>query len=113
VIHALITVYSNYSYRKRGFEYLIRLTDSFTWEDLPIRDPDTGYLTKAGLIPINQSVAKYVTILAFSFHITQSTARIVMSRDMIFTSWYPFDATKSPSYEFTNLIQVLYFDHVV
>jgi hypothetical protein len=27
------------------------LTDSFTWEDLPTRDADTGHLTAAGLIP--------------------------------------------------------------
>jgi len=28
------------------------LTDSFTWEDLPTREGDTGQLTAAGWIPL-------------------------------------------------------------
>jgi len=58
-ISAIIKIYSHYSYRKRGMEYLIRKSNFFTWEELPTRDPGTGYVTKAGYIPIIQSLTKY------------------------------------------------------
>jgi hypothetical protein len=99
--------YSHYSYRKREVELLIRLTESFTWEELPIRDPDSGYLTKAGYIPLIQKLAKYVTVFAIAFHAIQSTARLVLYHDMMFTSWYPFDVAASPAYEISNVTQVV------
>jgi hypothetical protein len=95
-----------YSYRKRDIEHLIRLTDSFTWEELPSRDPATGYLTKAAYIPITQSIATYVPILVFVIHMCQSAVGIVTSRDMVFPAWLPFDASVSPIYETANLVQV-------
>jgi hypothetical protein len=89
-------------------EYLIRKSDFFTWEELPTRDPDTGYVTKAGYIPTIQSLTKYVAPILFAFHAVQSTVRVVMSHDMVFTTWTPFDVTASPLYELANVIQVLY-----
>ena len=44
----------------------------------------------------------------FGYHGIQSTARIVMSHDMIYTMWFPIDASSSPLYEIFNLIQVTY-----
>jgi hypothetical protein len=44
----------------------------------------------------------------FGYHTIQSAVRIVMSHDMIFTRWFPIDASSSPVYEITNLIQVMY-----
>jgi hypothetical protein len=102
------TIYSHYSYRKREVEHLIRLTDSFTWEELPIRDPDSGYLTKAGYIPLIQKLAKYITVFPIVFHAIQSTARLALYHDMMFTSWYPFDVAASPAYEISNVIQVVF-----
>jgi hypothetical protein len=96
-----------YSYRKRDIEHLLSLTDSFTWEELPTRDPDTGYLTKAGYIPIIQNLTKYSLVLAFVYHNIQSAVRMVMSHDMMITSWYPFDASVSPVFEIANLTQVM------
>jgi hypothetical protein len=83
------------------------MSNSFTWEELPNRDHDTGYVTKAGYIPIIQRLTKYVTTLSVVYHAIQSTVRIVMSHDMVFTTWCPFDATTSPLYELANVIQVL------
>ena len=108
LISALISVGFLSSYRKRNIEHLLRLTDFFIWEDLPTRDPDTGYLTKAGLIPIIQTVAAYIIALSLVFHIIQSGVRIVLDHDMIMTSWYPFDASVSPVYETANLTQVMF-----
>ena len=97
-----------YSYRKRDIELLLRMTDSFTWEELPTRDPDTGYLTKAGYIPIMQNVAAFLVTLVTTYHAVQSAVRIALNHDMFFTNWYPFDASVSPIYEIANLTQVIF-----
>jgi hypothetical protein len=100
-------IYSRYSYRKCDIERLLSLTDSFTWEELPTRDPETGHLTKAGYIPIIQRLTKYSSMAMFGYHGTQSALRIVMDHDMVYTSWYPFDVSESPLYEIVNLTQVM------
>ncbi|KDR15180.1 hypothetical protein L798_10952, partial [Zootermopsis nevadensis] len=98
-------VHFSLSYRKREVEHLIRLTDSFTWEELPTRDPDTGYLTMAGYIPLIQKVTKYITLFVTLFHCTQTTVRIILNHDMVLTSWYPFEVSGSPAYEIANITQ--------
>jgi hypothetical protein len=95
-----------YSYRKRDIEHLLRLTDSFTWEEQPTRDLDTGRLTKAGYIPLSQSLHNYIFGFGFAFHIIQSTVRIFSNHDMILTSWLPFDTSATPVYASTNIAQV-------
>jgi len=107
LIHSPIAVYSHYSYRKRDIELLLRLTDSFTWEELSTREPDTGYLTKAGYIPIIQDLTKNMTVWIIVFNATQITVRSVMNHDMAFASWYPFDVSVSPMYEIANFTQVM------
>ncbi|PNF24008.1 hypothetical protein B7P43_G08636 [Cryptotermes secundus] len=95
------------SYRKRDFEHLLSLTDSFTWEELPTIDPNTGYVTRAGYIPIIQKLTKILPTFILGFHIIQSTFRVVLYHDMVLTSWYPFDTSESPVYEIVNLTQVI------
>jgi len=107
LIRSLIAVYSHYSYRKRDIEQLLILTNFFTWEELPTRDPDTGYLTKAGYIPIIQDFTKNITVCIIVFNIVQITVRIVMNHDMALSSWYPFDVSVSPMYEIANFTQVI------
>ena len=99
-------VHYPYSYRKRDIELLLRLTDSFSWEELPTRDPDTGYLTKAGYIPIIQRLTIYAFWVAVFFHFIQSTVRIVISREFVVTSWFPFDISATSIYICANVIQV-------
>ena len=84
------------------------MTDSFTWEELPTRDPDTGYLTMTWYIPIMQNFAAYVTTLTITYHTVYSTVHIVLNHDMPFTNWYPFDASVSPIYEIAILTQVIF-----
>jgi hypothetical protein len=100
-------VYYRYSYHKSEIEHLICITDSFTWEQLPTRDPDTGNLTKAGYVPLIQKVVNYSVAITLIFHSIQSTVRIVLYHDMVFTTWYPFDVSMSPAYEVANLTQVI------
>jgi hypothetical protein len=41
------------------------------------------------------------------YHLTQSLVRMVQNHDMIFSKWYPFDASVSPAYELVNISQVI------
>jgi hypothetical protein len=82
------------------------LTDSFTWEDLPTRDAETGHLTAAGWIPLTSKYGKSVAIATFCFHNVLATIRIVTNHETIFIVWYPFDWTVSPFYELVNISQV-------
>jgi len=82
------------------------LTDSFTWEDLPARDADTGHLTAAGRIPRIINYRGRAAIAVLSLHFRQSTVRIVTKHETIITSWYSFDWTVSPFYELVNISQV-------
>ena len=82
------------------------LTDSFTWEDLPTRDADTGQLTAAGLIPRINVFSMWAAITIICFHFAQSTIRIVKNHETILIAWYPFDWTVSPFYELVNISQV-------
>jgi hypothetical protein len=82
------------------------LTDSFTWEDLPTRDAETGQITAAGWIPLTLKYSKNAAIALLCFHTVQSTIRIVKSHETILNAWYPFNWTISPFYELVNISQV-------
>ena len=94
-------------FRQRSIERVMDLTDSFTWEDLPTRDAETGHLTAAEWIPLIQKYAIRVTVWTFAFHCVQSTIRIVKDHETILIAWYPFDWTVSPFYELVNISQVI------
>jgi len=85
----------------------MNLTDSFTWEDLPTRDADTGHLTAAGWIPHITKYTGHAAIVIMCFHTVQSTLRIVINQETIMIAWYPFDWTVSPFYELVNISQVM------
>jgi hypothetical protein len=87
------------------------LTDSFTWEDLPTRDADSGHLTAAGWIPRILKYSGLAGTVATLIHLVQSTIRIVMNHETVFNVWYPFDWTISPYYEMVNISQVTISHH--
>jgi hypothetical protein len=95
------------SWRLHKFEKLLRLTESFTWEDLPTRDPHTGYRTLVGWIPHLQKVMKYGFASTASYHLVQSGIRIYVSHELMYSAWYPFDTASSPVFELTILMQVI------
>jgi hypothetical protein len=82
------------------------LTDSFTWEDLPTRDVDTGQLTAAGWIPLIKKYTVRAAVVMMVFHTVQSSIRIVTKHETLFIAWYPFDWTISPFYELVIISQV-------
>ena len=97
-------------FRKSSIERVMDLTDSFTWEDMPTRDPDTGHLTAAGWIPLIQMYTTRVTAVTLAFHCVHSTIRVVKSHETLVIAWYPFDWTVSPFYELVNISQVKFFN---
>jgi hypothetical protein len=104
----IITTLSHYSHRNREIEHLLALTDSFTWEELPCRDPETRNITNAGYIPIIQNHTKNIVSFAYAVHGIQCAVRIVMSHEMIYPMWFPIDASWSPLYEIINFMQVMF-----
>jgi hypothetical protein len=82
------------------------LTDSFTWEDLPTREADTGHLTAAGWIPLTTKYSKIGAIATLCVHIVQSTIRVLTNHETLLIVWYPFDWNVSPFYELVNISQV-------
>jgi len=95
--------------QQRSIERAMDLTDSFTWEDLPTRDADTGHLTAAGWIPLILKYSFRVAFASLCFHTVQSTIRMVKNHETMLVAWYPFDWTVSPFYELVNISQVTMF----
>jgi hypothetical protein len=93
-------------FRKDKFEELIRLTEFFSWEELPTRDPETGLLTFAGLITGIQKTVKNIFMFTTVYHVIHTSIRILTSRDMVHEAWYPFEASRSPVYELILISQV-------
>ena len=87
---------------------LLRLTDAFIWEDLPTTDPVTGSLTMAAWISLIQRFTTIITTTGIAYHVVQTTIRLTTSDDrpLIYGTWYPFDVTKSPTYELIFITQV-------
>jgi hypothetical protein len=95
-------------FRRAALVRMLRLTDAFVWEDLPLTDPDTGSVTMVAWIPRIQRVTTFITGLAIVTHVIQNSIFFFASegRPMFYHTRYPFDATKSPAYELTNIAQV-------
>jgi len=87
---------------------MLQLTDAFIWEDLPTTDPVNGSLTMAAWIPRIQKFSATITATAIAYHIIQTTIRFTLTDDrpFMYGTWYPFDVTKSPTYELVNISQV-------
>ena len=94
--------------RRDAIVRMLRLTDAFIWEDLPTRDPVTGYRTFASWIPRIQKFAFIFTTTVVGIHVVQSTIRLFISDDrpFVYGTWYPFNATNSPAYELVTITQV-------
>ena len=89
------------------------LSDSFTWEDQPNKDADTGQLTPAGWIQIIKTNTTRSAVVIMVFQTVQSSIRIATKHETLFIVWYPFDWTASPFYELVNISQVTVSLHQV
>ena len=95
-------------FRRDTIVRMLRLTDAFIWEDLPTTDPVTGSLTMVAWIPRIQKFTIIITTTAIALYVVEVTILFLTSDDryFVFGTWYPFDATKSPTYELINITQV-------
>jgi len=84
------------------------MTHFFTWEEQPTRDPDTGYLTKTGYIPVIQTEIKYIVSYLFLFHIVYSAVRMAFHYEILLTSWFLLDVPDIPTNVLAYTIQVEY-----
>jgi hypothetical protein len=86
------------------------LTESFTWEELPTTNPETGSLTMAGWIPRVKLIAKRFIQLIIAFHSTYTTIRMAVleNRLLSYNGWYPIDTSVSPTYQVVNFTQVTF-----
>jgi hypothetical protein len=87
---------------------MLRLTDAFIWEDMPLIDPDTGSVAMVAWIPRIQRMTTLIWTVALIYYTIQNSIRFLTSNDhpMIYETWYPFDTTKSPGYELVIIAQV-------
>jgi hypothetical protein len=59
-------------------------------------------------IPRIQKFTAIITTTAIAYDVVQSTIRLTISdeRPFLYGTWYPFNATNSPTYELINISQV-------
>ncbi|KAJ4437200.1 hypothetical protein ANN_17335, partial [Periplaneta americana] len=91
----------------KTLERLFRLVETFTWEDMPLNDTETGELTMAGWIPRIEKFIKRLVTFSTAVHIIQSFVRIFTSNNMMFDTLYPFEVSGSPIYEIILMTQFL------
>jgi hypothetical protein len=81
---------------------------SFTWSELPIRDPVTGARTVAGWIDRTQVLAWRVANIVMVSHVVYLTLRIVTksANPLFFNAWFPFDLDNTLAYSSVLVFQV-------
>ncbi|KAJ4437208.1 hypothetical protein ANN_17343, partial [Periplaneta americana] len=84
---------------------LLRKTESFIYDDLPTKDPETGSLTVAGLIPRLDFIIKRLTVVALVLYLSLSAVRTVTTRALMFNVWHFFDTSVSPAFEIVQITQ--------
>ncbi|PSN58269.1 Odorant receptor 88 [Blattella germanica] len=105
---ALVIIPFNFCFRfqMKDFEQLTKMTELFTWEELPTKDPDSGEITSAGLVAPLRKLVKYSFIGGITGHTFQCLYRIIWNHELIFVIWSPYDWQVSPAYEITNVMQM-------
>jgi hypothetical protein len=83
------------------------LTNSFSWEDLPLaRVDDTKNMT--AMVARIKKTVKQIFWFIFFFHGTYTATRLIFSEQPVFTvnSFYIVDVSRSPVYEMILMSQV-------
>ncbi|KAJ4437206.1 hypothetical protein ANN_17341 [Periplaneta americana] len=86
-------------------ERLFQQIESFTWEDMPHRNPETGELTMAGFIPQMNKFVKRFALLMYAVHIIVRCARVYYGK-LMYDTLYPFDTSVHPVVEIVLLTQI-------
>ncbi|KAJ4437196.1 hypothetical protein ANN_17331, partial [Periplaneta americana] len=93
-------------FRMKTLEQLFHIIESFTWEDMPLKDPETGELTMAGWIPRLETIIKKCMPVSLTIHFIQTGVRFLTTSNVIYDTHYPFDITVTPVYEIILMTQL-------
>ncbi|KAJ4437156.1 hypothetical protein ANN_17291, partial [Periplaneta americana] len=96
-------------FRKNSLLHLLSFADCFTWEDLPPKDPVTGNTSMGVWIRRINTTAVRITTFGLSVYFLHSFTRNILSEErfLMLDAWYPYDWSKSPVFEITNVIQAI------
>ncbi|XP_069674862.1 uncharacterized protein [Periplaneta americana] len=108
------TTYKQFNfYRMKNLRLLLRLSESFTYADLPTKDSETGDETIAGFIPRLHSAMKRAIIAALVIYFIQSIIRTLTTRGLMYNGWYYLDLSASPTFELIQITQVITTFHLL
>jgi hypothetical protein len=84
------------------------LTNSFTWEDLPVTSAGDDNRNMTSMAARVKKNVKQMFLLLFLFHGSYIVIRLIFSKQRLLTanSFYILDVTRSPVYELVILSQV-------
>ncbi|XP_069688273.1 odorant receptor 4-like [Periplaneta americana] len=103
----VVFVELNYRFRRNAFYNLFKLTEMFKWEDLPHWHKETGSLTIAGWLPRIQKILRKSSAFFVTFHFLQRLIAGITEHELMYVTWYPFDASVSPTFEIVYFTQIL------
>ncbi|XP_021936578.1 odorant receptor 4-like [Zootermopsis nevadensis] len=83
------------------------MATSFTWSELPVRDPVTGSKTTAYWIQRSQVLAWRTANIVVISHVLYLALRIVTNsaNPLFFNAWFPFDLNNTLGYSFVLVLQ--------
>ncbi|PSN35840.1 Odorant receptor 89 [Blattella germanica] len=94
-------------FQLKKFENVIEMTEGFTWEEMPFKDPIMGTLTSAGMLPLIWKIIKYGFMTMGYGHLIQSFYRIIVNHELMFRTWCPIDCHASIVFEVTNISHIM------
>ncbi|KAJ4437197.1 hypothetical protein ANN_17332 [Periplaneta americana] len=92
-------------FQMKTLKRLFCVIESFTWENMPLIDEETGKMTMAEWIPRIEKFVKRSLSFALALHIVQASVRVTTTDEMIYNTMYPFDILQSPVYEIILMTQ--------
>jgi hypothetical protein len=106
--HENLKSYMFFRLRRDGLRRLLFLTEPFTWEGAPTRDPHTGRLTMASLTGRINNFTHNISVLLLVIQFIYIFSRSISSEGRLLqvNAWYPFETLTSPQFEIVNATQV-------
>ena len=96
--------------RKDAVFRLVVLTDSFTWDENPLLNEDTGNSSMTSWISRMNQISRNISFSMWGYFICQEIVQLLIIENppLLLPGWFPFDTNSSPGYEIATLFQVSY-----
>lgn len=107
LLNSFKSKFLRFRFQKNKIVKLMVLTNSFSWENLPLTRVDSTKNMTAMVARIKKTV-KQIYWFIFFFHGTYTATRLIFNEQPVFTvnSFYIVDVSRSPVYEMILLSQV-------